>query len=162
MTLEMPSAFSLIFEGSSMPLAGNAERVHLFSVKAVLGEQLVKAVCIAGLQEHKHLAVALAALFYEILREVCSAEIVPDKVLVDLLRRSEQTRGLHHSQTRRSSIRGHGRPCRAERSSFAFSTRISRFSSCIANPPISCFRRGMRPFRQNRSLLRRTLRPRRR
>ena len=63
-------------------VAGHADRIHLFTVKAMLGEQLVEAVGIAGLQKHQHLAVLFGGLFDEILGEVRTAEIVEHKIIL--------------------------------------------------------------------------------
>ena len=40
--------------------------IDLFAVKAMLGEELIKTVCVAGLEKNDNLSVALLSFFYEI------------------------------------------------------------------------------------------------
>ena len=58
----------------------------------MLGEELIEAVGIAGLQKHQHLAILFGSLFDEILGEVRTAEIVKHKILLQLLGTAEHGR----------------------------------------------------------------------
>ena len=48
-------------------VAFNTYGIHLFSLKSVLGEKLIKAVSIAGLQKYKYFPLLFFSLFYKVL-----------------------------------------------------------------------------------------------
>jgi hypothetical protein len=79
------AGYSLYLGDISHSLAGNTDSIYLLAIEAMLGEKLVEAIGIAGLEEYKDLALKLRGLVNEILGEVSSAEIVPYKAVVKLL-----------------------------------------------------------------------------
>ena len=79
--------------GVGHAVAGDAHRVDLFPVEAVLGQQLVEAVGIAGLEEHQHLFLGLGGFLQQILGEVGAAEIVPHEAVVHLVHGGEHAGG---------------------------------------------------------------------
>ena len=74
-------------------VAGDAHRIDLFPVETMLGQQLVEAVGIAGLEEDQHLFFGLSGLLQQILGEVGTAEIVPHEAVVHLVHGGEHAGG---------------------------------------------------------------------
>ena len=70
------------------PVAGHADCVDLLAVKAVLRQELIEAIGVAGLQEDQNLPLA-ERLLHEIFGKIRAAEIVPDERLLQLLRAAE-------------------------------------------------------------------------